>query len=627
MLRTLGASARRRRAQRARRGAGPRPSPARPPGLVLGLGMAQLLIVLLRGLEVPVGDLPRLGELGGRRGGGGILATLLGAALPRGAPRGSPPCRRRRAAGGGARAPRHRPARVALALFLPGLLFGGGFWFGDQRGEGLLWSARRHRRDHGDVRRHGARRAVRDPAARRVLASRYGACCRPRAGWPRTPRGRTRARTSSTAIALSIGLSVSSSTRRWRRASSRPSSARSTAGYARDLTVRPRRCRRSRRGGARSFRRASRAPSPRCPRPASSRRCAWPSPTSRLHEPGDRPRRGRRPRRVGRGRPQSGQGRDARAAAARVDGGGVIVAQAYAERAGCGPATVVLRGPRGDRRRASPPMLQTVTDFNGRWSRSRRPQMRRALRHHARRTARRPGAVGATGLRWARGRQRIVDRTPGVESLSTAALQDAVSARINQQFDLFNAIVAIAVLVSLLGVVNTLAMSVLERTREIGVLRALGASRWHVRGTMAVESLLIRSRGRFRRPRPRACSSPGVWLEGPGDMLPGWPRASRWARILAIAVAGASSSALSPRRGPAARGHGRSARPRRGARACGVRRRPPGAPAQPAVAVTSLADASSPSARAPRGTTTSGQCARSTRAFAVLPSSTRLTGP
>lgn len=32
--------------------------------------------------------------------------------------------------------------------------------------------------------------------------------------------------------------------------------------------------------------------------------------------------------------------------------------------------------------------------------------------------------------------------------------------------------------------INTLAMSVLERTRKIRVLRALGASRWQVRSTM-----------------------------------------------------------------------------------------------------------------------------------------------
>jgi putative ABC transport system permease protein len=60
---------------------------------------------------------------------------------------------------------------------------------------------------------------------------------------------------------------------------------------------------------------------------------------------------------------------------------------------------------------------------------------------------------------------------------------------------MFNSIVAIAVIVSLLGVVNTLAMSVIERTREIGVLRALGSSRWQVRRTMLDESLLITAAG------------------------------------------------------------------------------------------------------------------------------------
>ena len=71
--------------------------------------------------------------------------------------------------------------------------------------------------------------------------------------------------------------------------------------------------------------------------------------------------------------------------------------------------------------------------------------------------------------------QALVDEDyPNLELLSTGEVKDKIEDQSNQQFAIFNAILIIAVLVSLLGVINTLAMSVIQRTREIGVLKRSG---------------------------------------------------------------------------------------------------------------------------------------------------------
>ena len=75
--------------------------------------------------------------------------------------------------------------------------------------------------------------------------------------------------------------------------------------------------------------------------------------------------------------------------------------------------------------------------------------------------------------------------------LSNEELKADVEAQVNEQFGVFYAIVGVAIFASLFGIINTLTMSVIERTREIGVLRALGASRWQVRRSIADESLVI----------------------------------------------------------------------------------------------------------------------------------------
>lgn len=134
---------------------------------------------------------------------------------------------------------------------------------------------------------------------------------------------------------------------------------------------------------------------------------------------------------------------------------GVIVGPQYAKLAGLHVGDRVrLRGPGGTRD------ARVAGDHN------RRPARRpRALRP-GRRDARAPDPA------------LVAEEYPGLELASMADVKRQQQDQVSATFNMFNSIGAIAVIVSLLGVVNTLAMSVLERTREIDVLRALGSSRW-----------------------------------------------------------------------------------------------------------------------------------------------------
>ena len=145
----------------------------------------------------------------------------------------------------------------------------------------------------------------------------------------------------------------------------------------------------------------------------------------------------------------------------------------------------------------------------------------------------------------------IDERYQNLELLSQADRRQEIEDMINQQFNFFNAIVAIAVIVSLLGVVNTLAMSVIERTREIGVMRALGSSRWLVRQTMLDESLMMTMAGAI------AGVAAGlligfVWVGSVAETMGGvtfhWPLGTMIGVTIAAVIAGVIAAALPARR-------------------------------------------------------------------------------
>ena len=70
-------------------------------------------------------------------------------------------------------------------------------------------------------------------------------------------------------------------------------------------------------------------------------------------------------------------------------------------------------------------------------------------------------------------------------------LRDQILAFVNQMFQIMSAMEVLALLIAILGVANALIASVLDRTREIGVLRAIGASRGQVLRSVLAEAALM----------------------------------------------------------------------------------------------------------------------------------------
>jgi putative ABC transport system permease protein len=86
---------------------------------------------------------------------------------------------------------------------------------------------------------------------------------------------------------------------------------------------------------------------------------------------------------------------------------------------------------------------------------------------------------------------RAAAQSLALEANPIERIQGAVAEALARVFGVFDALAFVAVIVAALGIVNTLTMGVLERVREIGVLRAIGMSRRQAMRMVVVEAAIL----------------------------------------------------------------------------------------------------------------------------------------
>jgi putative ABC transport system permease protein len=86
---------------------------------------------------------------------------------------------------------------------------------------------------------------------------------------------------------------------------------------------------------------------------------------------------------------------------------------------------------------------------------------------------------------------RVLADYPTAKLQDQTELKQAQATQIDQVLNFVYLLLALAMVIALLGIANTLALSILERARELGLLRAVGMTRRQLRATVRYEAVII----------------------------------------------------------------------------------------------------------------------------------------
>ena len=101
----------------------------------------------------------------------------------------------------------------------------------------------------------------------------------------------------------------------------------------------------------------------------------------------------------------------------------------------------------------------------------------------------------------------LSEQFPHADVETTNEFRDRVEGMIDQMLAIVNIMVALAVVIALIGIANTLALSVFERTRELGLVRAVGMTRRQLRRMVRFEAALVATFGAVLGRRPSGSPS------------------------------------------------------------------------------------------------------------------------